>query len=122
MVTPTVKPSSALVRYGGYFVSVGTARVLGLLITSLTFPYLVRRLGVETYGLWSYVIALCAFLDIIADPGITNYVTQQIAARRECAFDLIPDVLFLRLTTSSIAIITVLLIAYFERNSGVRKL
>jgi len=43
-----MKRTSALVRYGGFFLSVGTARVLGLLITSLTFPILVRRLGVET--------------------------------------------------------------------------
>ena len=62
MATPTMKPTSAVVRYGGFVLSVGAARALGAVITSITFPILVRRLGVEMYGLWSYVVALCAFL------------------------------------------------------------
>jgi O-antigen/teichoic acid export membrane protein len=117
-----VKRSSALVRYGGFFVSVGTARVLGLVITSITFPILVRRLGVETYGLWSYVVALCAFVEVVANPGLTVYTTQQIAARRHAAAELIPDFLALR-TLSSIASIAILLVvASFDRRPDVRSL
>jgi len=92
----TMKRTSALVRYGGFFLSVGTARVLGLLITSLTFPILVRRLGVETYGLWSYVVALCAFFDVVANPGLTTHIAQQVAARRHAAAELVTDFLALR--------------------------
>jgi O-antigen/teichoic acid export membrane protein len=92
-----MKKASTVVRYAGFVFSVGGARVAGVLITSLTFPYLVRHLGVEMYGLWSYVVAICAFLDNISNPGLKAYATQQVAARREAAFDLIPDVLFLRL-------------------------
>jgi len=120
MVTPTVKPSSALVRYGGFFLSVGTARVLGLLITSVTFPVLVRRLGVETYGLWSYVVALCAFLDVVANPGLTTHITQQAAARRHAAAELVPDFLALRGLSSLVAIIVLLVIASFEVRTDVR--
>jgi O-antigen/teichoic acid export membrane protein len=122
MVTPTAKPSSALVRYGGYFVSVGTARVLGLLITSVTFPILVRRLGVETYGLWSYVVALCTFLDVVANPGLSTHITQQAAALRHAAAELVPDFLALRGLSSLVAIVILLAIAGFEVRPDVRSL
>lgn len=120
MVSPTVKPSSALVRYGGFFLSVGTSRVLGLLITSVTFPILVRRLGVETYGLWSYVVALCAFLEVVANPGLSTHITQQVAARRHAAAEQLPDFLVLRGLSCLVAIIILLVIAGFEVRPDVR--
>jgi O-antigen/teichoic acid export membrane protein len=116
----TMKRTSALVRYGGFFVSVGTARGLGLLITSVTFPILVRRLGVETYGLWSYVVALCAFLDVVANPGLSTHITQQVAARRHAAAELLPDFLALRALSSLVAIVILLVIAGFEVRPDVR--
>ncbi len=117
-----MKRSSALVRYGGFFVSVGTARVLGLVITSITFPILVRRLGVETYGLWSYVVALCAFVEVVANPGLTTYTAQQIAAHRHAAAELIPDFLALRMLSSLAAIAMLLVVASFDRRPDVRSL
>lgn len=122
MATPTVKPSSALVRYGGFFLSVGTARVLGLLITSVTFPILVRRLGVEMYGLWSYIVALCAFLEVVANPGLSTHITQQSAALRHAASELIPDFLALRVLSSLVALGILLMIAGFEVRPDVRSL
>src|ERR1019366_326705 len=47
-----------LLRYGGFVLSVTTARVVGSILTAATFPFLVRRLGVDIYGLWSYVVAV----------------------------------------------------------------
>ncbi len=117
-----MKPAEPLLRYSGFVFSVGGARVVGILITSLTFPYVVRHLGVEMYGLWSYVIAVCAFLGIIADPGLTTYATQQVAARREEGFELVPDVLILRLLSSSIALVILLAIIFFEGRPDVRQL
>lgn len=111
-----------LVRYGGFLFSVGGARVAGILISSLTFPYLVRHLGVQIYGLWSYVVAICSFLGIIADPGLTTYVTQQVAAQRERGFELIPDFLALRLLSAVIAMGILLVIAFFEVRPDVRQL
>jgi O-antigen/teichoic acid export membrane protein len=112
----------SLLRYGGFVFSVGGARVVGILISSLTFPYLVRRLGVEMYGLWSYVVAVCGFLNVIADPGINTYTTQQLAARREAGFELIPDVLLLRLIGSLTVMFVVFGIAAFETRSDTRAL
>jgi len=118
----TMKRTSALVRYGGFFLSVGTARVLGLLITSLTFPILVRRLGVETYGLWSYVVALCAFFDVVANPGLTTHIAQQVAARRHAAAELVTDFLALRSLSSLVAMMALLVVARFEARPEARHL
>jgi O-antigen/teichoic acid export membrane protein len=119
---PNLKRSSALVRYGGFFLSVGMARVAGLLITSITFPVLVRRLGVETYGLWSYVVALCAFLDVVANPGLATYTAQQVAARRHAAADLVVDYLALRVLSCIVATAVLMVIASFEVRPDVRRL
>ena len=115
-----MKRTSALLRYGGFFASVGMARALGLVITSITFPILVRRLGVETYGLWSYVVALCAFLDVIANPGLTAHTAQQVAARRHAAAEMVPDFLALRILSSFAAMIVLLVVADFELRPDVR--
>jgi PST family polysaccharide transporter len=89
--------NKGIIRYSGFLFSATAARVAGILITSLTFPYLVRVLGVEKYGLWSYVAALGAVLDILADPGITTHITRQVAARRLEASELLADYFMLRL-------------------------
>ncbi len=117
-----MRPTNALVRYGGFFLSVGTARVLGILITSITFPILVRRLGVETYGRWSYVVALCAFFDVVANPGLTAYVAQQVAARRNAAAELVSDFVALRVLGSFSAMVALLVVVSFEGRPDVRLL
>jgi O-antigen/teichoic acid export membrane protein len=119
MISNSKVPSSVL-RYGGFALSVGGARVAGVVITSVTFPFLVRRLGVETYGLWSYVVALCAFLDVVANPGLTTHTAQQVAARRYAASDLISDVLVLRVFGSLAAMAVLILVAHFEVRPDVR--
>ncbi|MBV8050939.1 MAG: oligosaccharide flippase family protein [Acidobacteriaceae bacterium] len=112
----------SLRRYAGYLGSVAGAKTAGILITSVTFPYLVRRLGVEAYGQWSYVVAICAFLNIIGDPGMNVFLTQRVAAQREAAFQIIPDVLFLRFIASAIALIALLAVASREPVGKVRDL
>ncbi|MGA7559002.1 MAG: oligosaccharide flippase family protein [Terriglobales bacterium] len=115
-----MKVSKSLVRYGGFVVSVTTARVVGTLLTAATFPFLVRRLGVDTYGLWSYVVAVCGFTGLVANPGLTTYAAQQVAARREAAFDTISDVLVLRVLAAGVASAAVLVVASFEVRQDVR--
>ncbi len=115
-----VSVSKPLLRYGGFVASVTTARVVGILLTAATFPFLVRRLGVDTYGLWSYVVAVCAFTSLVANPGLTSYAAQQVAARREAAFETVSDVLALRFLASGVAAIAVLVVAGFEVRPDVR--
>ncbi len=112
--------SKSLLRYGGFVLSVTTARVVGTLLTAATFPFLVRRLGVDIYGLWSYVVAVCAFTGLLANPGLTTYAAQQVAARRAAAFDTVSDVLILRVLASAAASIAVLVVAHFEVRQDVR--
>jgi O-antigen/teichoic acid export membrane protein len=111
-----------VLRYGGFVLSVTTARVIGTIITAATFPFLVRRLGVDVYGLWSYVLAVCAFTGLLANPGLTSYAAQQVAARREAAFETVSDVLILRILASVIAIVAVLVVAALEVRQDVRLL
>jgi PST family polysaccharide transporter len=112
--------SKSLLRYGGFALSVTTARVVGTLITAATFPFLVRRLGVDVYGLWSYVIAVCAFTGLVANPGLTTYAAQQVAARRQEAFETVSDVLVLRILAGAIAVVAILVVASFEVRQDVR--
>jgi O-antigen/teichoic acid export membrane protein len=112
--------SKSLLRYGGYVLSVTTARVVGSILTAATFPFLVRRLGVDTYGLWSYVIAVCGFTGLVANPGLTTYAAQQVAARRQAAFETVSDVLVLRALASGAAAVVVLVVARFEVRQDVR--
>src|SRR5262249_4935230 len=107
-----------LIRYGSYLFSVAGARVIGLLLSGLTFPYLVRVLGVQTYGLWSYVVAVSAFLDLVADPGLTTNITQQVAASRHKAAELLPAFYLLRVCTGIVAAVLVLGVSHFEVRSG----
>jgi O-antigen/teichoic acid export membrane protein len=112
--------SKSWLRYGGFVVSVTTARVVGTLLTATTFPFLVRRLGVDVYGLWSYVLAVCAFTGLVANPGLSTYAAQQVAARRQAAFETISDVLVLRFLAGLVAVAVVLLVASFEIRPDVR--
>jgi O-antigen/teichoic acid export membrane protein len=91
-------------------------------LTALTFPFLVRRLGVDVYGVWSYVVAVCAFTGLLANPGLTTYAAQQVAARREQAFETISDVLVLRVLASAVAVVAVLIVAAFEVRQDARTL
>ena len=112
--------SKSLLRYGGFVLSVTTARVVGTVLTAATFPFLVRRLGVDVYGLWSYVVAICGFTGLVANPGLTTYAAQQVAARRQKAFQTVSDVLVLRLLASAVAMVAVLIVASFEVRPDVR--
>lgn len=112
--------SKSWLRYGGFALSITTARVVGTILTAATFPFLVRRLGVDTYGLWSYVVAVCGFTGLVANPGLTTYAAQQVAARREAAFETISDVLVLRFLTAGLAAAAVLVVASFEVRQDVR--
>jgi PST family polysaccharide transporter len=93
---------------------------VGTLLTAATFPFLVRRLGVDVYGLWSYVVAVCGFIGLLANPGLTSYAIQQVASRRQAAFETVSDVLVLRVLAGGAAVAAVLVLASFEVRQDVR--
>ena len=118
-----MSPSRATwVRYGSFVASIGGARVAGALITAVTFPFLVRRLGVEMYGLWSYVVALVAILDNVANPGLSSFAEQQVASRRGEASQVVSDTLVLRFFFSLAMIVVLLTISLFETRPDTARL
>ncbi len=100
----------------------GSARITGVLITSATFPYLVRRLGVDLYGVWSYIVAVCALFQIVADPGLNTYSAQKLASQRQQAFELLPDVFLLKIASSIVAWALLNCVALFEPRAEIRYL
>jgi O-antigen/teichoic acid export membrane protein len=66
------------------------------------------------------VIALCAIVEVVANPGLTTYTAQQIASKRHAAAQLIPDFLILRLLSSAFAVALLLGAAGFEHRANVR--
>lgn len=119
---PRLSKKGNTLRYATFVFSVGGARVGGILITSLTFPYIVRQLGVKEYGIWSYVVAICAFLDILSNPGLTTYAGREVAAHREGAFSLVADILTLRLFAALLACGLLLVIVLLEPEHQIRNL
>lgn len=118
-----MSPSRATwVRYGSYVISTGGAQVAGAMITAVTFPFLLRRLGVEMYGLWSYVVAVVALLESVANPGLTTHAEQQVAARRGEASDVVSDTLVLRFFFILLVICVIFGISIFETRPEVARL
>ena len=105
---------STWLKYAGFVGSVGGARVVGAMLTAITFPLILRRLGVEMYGIWSYVIAVLSFLDLAANPGLSSYACQQVAAKRGEAADVVSDSIVLRAFLSVLVVGLIFLIAAFE--------
>jgi O-antigen/teichoic acid export membrane protein len=84
------------------------------MLTAITFPLILRRLGVEMYGIWSYVIALMGFLDLLANPGLSNHAGQQVAARRMKAADVVSDSTVLRGLLGVLVVGVIFTVAAFE--------
>jgi len=84
------------------------------MLTAITFPLILRRLGVEMYGIWSYVIAVMSFLDLLANPGLSNHAGQQVAARRTEAADVVSDSLLLRGLLGVLVVGVIFTLAAFE--------
>jgi O-antigen/teichoic acid export membrane protein len=119
---PASNRTPTFLRYGRFVFSVGSARVLGILLTSATFPFVVRHIGVELYGLWNYIVAICGILANVASLGLTNYGAQQIAARRAAAFGVVSDILFLRAMSTALAVGGLLVAMSFETRKDLHHL
>lgn len=115
--------NNSLRRYGGFLFSVAGAQVVGTFLSAATFPYLVRRLGVQAFGTWSFVVAAVAFSNILANPGITAHAQQQVAARRHEAISFISDVITFRFLTGFIAaLVLVFAVSIIEPKAEIRRL
>ncbi len=58
-------------------------QIFNLLLPLITFPYLIRVLGKETYGLVIYAQAIIAYLNIIINFGFNISATRDISVNRD---------------------------------------
>ncbi len=97
-------------RHATHFASVAGARTVTMLLSAVTFPFVVRMVGIEGFGRWSYVLAVVGFCELATNPGLVAFAAREVAARRLEANSVVADVFALRTVLGSAG--SVLLAAY----------
>ncbi|MCY2687771.1 oligosaccharide flippase family protein [Salinimicrobium sp. TH3] len=65
------------------FFSLSALQVVNMILPLLTLPYLVRILGVETFGLLNFSLAVVMFLNILVSFGFELSATRDISVNRD---------------------------------------
>lgn len=107
-------PYRVLIQNFSYLSSL---QVIALLIPVMTYPYLIRVLGSETYGLVLYAQAVVSYLTILVSFGFNVSATKEIAVNRnnkEKISEIVSAVLLVKglLTLISFMILLVLLLIF----------
>ena len=61
------------------FLSLTALQGINMLIPLITFPYLVRVLGVDQFGVFSFIMAVMLYAEIITDYGFNLSATKHIS-------------------------------------------
>ncbi len=69
--------------------------------------YVVRRLGGEQFGLYSTAVAYAGIFSVMADLGMTQYATREIARRRRQVDEIFWDLVVLRILLSTVATVII---------------
>ena len=65
------------------FFSLSALQGVGMLLPLVTLPYLVRILGVETFGLINFVLSIIMFFNILVSSGFGLSATREISINRD---------------------------------------
>jgi len=111
-------PYRVLIKNFSYLSSL---QVIALLIPVMTYPYLIRVLGSETYGLVLYAQAVVSYLTILVSFGFNVSATKEIAVNRhnkEKISEIVSAVLIVKglLTLISFVILLLLLFIFPKFN------
>lgn len=75
-----VKNNSAILKN---FSSLALLQIFNLCLPLITFPYLVKVVGVDGYGLLSFSLATIAYFNILIDYGFNLTATREVSVNRD---------------------------------------
>lgn len=91
---------------GSLFGSQILSYIIGLIYTI----YLVRYLGVEDYGIWSFALAVASIVGIFADFGLNTFMIREVARDKTLTNKYLNNIFSIKLVQVSILVIIVILV------------
>jgi O-antigen/teichoic acid export membrane protein len=90
------------------FSSEGIGGILSFAIVLLS----ARLLGVEDFGVFSYILAITAVCQLIADFGLTSLIVRELAKQKDRAKYIMSNVMSLAWVLSIVILLVVVIVAY----------
>ena len=84
-VKDIAKRNKGLIQNFSYLTSL---QVFNMLVPLFTYPYLIRILGKETYGLVIYAQVVVGYLLILVNYGFNTYAVREVSVHRDSKTDL----------------------------------
>lgn len=100
----------SILRQGSWIIS---AQVLTRAISFFYIIYLAKTLGVSDFGLYTVALAYFSIISGIADFGFNRFLIREVAKDRSKVFELLWNVVILRLTLTTILFAIFSLVLYF---------